>query len=175
MRRLATTPSVPRRAARKRNGPLVRVAFASWLIVVAGVSASPLAASSVLAVDGLTLEATALLDGHARIGSWMAIEVHVKNDGPAIVGELRLAGGVQGKTQFGTAVDLPTLSDKTYRLYAQPPAFGRELTIDLVEGTTKVASTKAAFAVHDAAQLVIGIVAERPGEIVGGLDLPPNQ
>ena len=175
MRRLATTPSVPRRAARKRSGPLFRVAFASWLIVVAGVSASPLAASSVLAIDGLTLEATALLDGHARIGSWMAIEVHVKNDGPAIVGELRLAGGVQGKTQFGTAVDLPTLSDKTYRLYAQPPAFGRELTIDLVEGTTKVASTKAAFAVHDAAQLVIGIVAERPGEIVGGLDLPPNQ
>ena len=175
MRRPATTPAIPPRAARKRGSRLFGAAFAAWLVVVAGLSASPLTASPVLAVEGLTLEATALLDGHARIGSWMAIDIRIKNDGPAIVGELRLAGGVQGKTQFGIAVDLPTLSDKSFRLYAQPPAIGSELTIDLVEGTTKVASAKAAFAVHDAAQLVIGIVAERPGEIVGSLDLPPNQ
>ena len=31
--------------------------------------------------------------------------------------------------QFGDPVDLPTQSDKTYRLYAQPPAFGRELEV----------------------------------------------
>ena len=108
------------------------------------------------AAEGLTMEARALLDGHARIGSWMAIDVHITNAGPAVVGELRLAGGVQGKTRFGTPVDLPTQSDKTYRLYAQPPAFGRELTIDLVEGSSTVASTKTAFAVHDAQQLVVG-------------------
>ena len=67
----------------------------------------------------------ALLDGHARVGAWMAIDVHIKNDGPAITGELRMTGGAQGRTRFWTAVDLPTLSDKTFLLYAQPPAFGR--------------------------------------------------
>ncbi|MGK2849397.1 MAG: hypothetical protein ACSLFN_00560 [Candidatus Limnocylindrales bacterium] len=154
----------------------VRSALAvAWVVVVMALAISPFATRPVLAAEGLTIEATALLDGHARIGTWMAIDIHVKNDGPAVVGELRLSGGVSGKTRFGTAVDLPTLSDKTYRLYAQPPAFGKELTIDLVEGTTTVATTKAAFAVHDATQMVIGIVAERPGEIVGGLDLPANQ
>ena len=146
------------------------------LIAVVVAMAAPLASPSVTrAAEGLTMEARALLDGHARIGSWMAIDVHITNAGPAIVGELRLAGGVQGKTRFGTPVDLPTQSDKTYRLYAQPPAFGRELTIDLVEGSSTVATTKTAFAVHDAQQLVVGIVAERPGEIVGGMDLLPNQ
>lgn len=154
----------------------VRSALAvAWVVVVVALAISPFATRPVLAAEGLTIEANALLDGHARIGTWMAIDIHVKNDGPAVVGELRLSGGVSGKTRFGTAVDLPTLSDKTYRLYAQPPAFGKELTIDLVEGTTTVATTKAAFAVHDATQMVIGIVAERPGEIVGGLDLPANQ
>lgn len=123
---------------------------------------------------GLTMDATVLLEGHARIGSWMAIDVHLKNDGPGITGELRLAGGVQGRTRFGTAVDLPTLSEKTYRLYAQPPGFGRELEVSLVDGTSTIATTAAAFQVHDASQMAVGIVAERPGDIVGDLDLLPN-
>ena len=151
--------------------PLVLLAVVGWLLASLGPAAAVRAATP----EGLTLEATAMLDGHARIGSWMAIDVHVRNDGPPIVGELRLAGGVQGKTRFGTPVDLPTQSEKSYRLYAQPPAFGRELTIDLVEGDSTIASTKAAFAVHEAQQLIVGVVAERPGEIVGGLDLLPNQ
>ena len=75
--------------------------------------------------EGLTMEAKALLAGHARIGSWMAVSVRLKNDGPPIVGELRL-GDDQGTTRYGVAVDLPTQSDKTYVLHAQPPAFGRE-------------------------------------------------
>ncbi|MEO5884110.1 MAG: hypothetical protein ABIQ58_01140 [Candidatus Limnocylindrales bacterium] len=175
MRRPTTSLAMPLRTVPGRDLRRWAPIVVAWALILSGLTASALGARPVLAAEGLTVEATALLDGHARIGSWMAIEIHVRNDGPAIVGELRLAGGVQGKTRFGTPVDLPTLSDKTYRLYAQPPAFGKELTIDLVEGSTTVATTKAAFAVHDAAQLVIGIVAERPGEVVGSLDLPPNQ
>jgi hypothetical protein len=158
--------------------PSIQRRSLSLLTLVAALVAvaAPLTAPPVTrAATDLTIEARALLDGHARIGSWMAIDVHIANDGPAVVGELRLAGGVQGKTRFGTPVDLPTQSDKTYRLYAQPPAFGRELTIDLVEGASTIATTKTAFAVHDAQQLVVGIVAERPGDIVGGMDLLPNQ
>jgi hypothetical protein len=104
----------------------------------------------------------------------MAIDVHLKNDGPPIVGELRLTGGAQGKTRFGAAVDLPTQSDKTYRMYAQPPGFGRELEIALVSGSSTVATTTARFTIHDPSQLVVGIVSERPGDIIADLDLLPN-
>ena len=58
---------------------------------------------AVAAADGPTMEARVLLGGHARLGSWIAIAVHLKNDGPAVTGELRLAGGTQGQTQFGDA------------------------------------------------------------------------
>jgi hypothetical protein len=128
-----------------------------------------------VAANDLTMEARALLDGHARIGSWMAIEVRIKNDGPPVAGELQIAGGAQGRTRFATAVDQPTQSDKTYRLYVQPPAFGREIDVAFVDGATTIAKAKATFAIHDQTQLVVGVVAERPGDIVGSLDLLPNQ
>ena len=131
--------------------------------------------SSAAAADGLIVEAKALLDGHARVGSWMAISVHMKNDGPAITGELRMTGGAQGRTRFGQVVDLPTQSDKTFLLYAQPPAFGRELEVAFVDGDQTIAKTKVGFTIHDGAQLIVGVVAERPGDIVGGIDLLPNQ
>jgi hypothetical protein len=123
---------------------------------------------------GLTFSAKAALDGHTRVGSWMAIDVHLKNDGPPISGELQLTGGAQGKTRFGTAVDIPTQSEKTYRMYIQPPGFGRELELALVSGSSTVATTTVNYSIHDPSQLVVGIVAERPGDIIGDLDLLPN-
>lgn len=133
------------------------------------------AAATTAAADGPTMEARILLNGNARIGSWMAIEVHLVNNGPAVSGELRLAGGSQGQTRFGTAVDLPTQSDKVYTLYAQPPAFGSELEIVLAANEQKVASTRAKFSIHDPTQLVVAVVAEHPEAIVGNLRLLPNQ
>ena len=64
----------------------------------------------------------------------MAITIHIKNDGPSVSGELRLTGGSQGRTRFGLVADLPNGSDKTFLLYAQPPSFGRDLEVDLVDG-----------------------------------------
>lgn len=133
------------------------------------------AAAPAAAAEGLTMDAHAMLDGHARVGAWMAISIRLKNDGPPVTGELRLSGGAQGTSRFGIAVDLPTQSDKTYVLYAQPPAFGRELTLALVDGATTVASTKVAFTIHDGTQLVVGVVAERPQDIVSSIHLLPNQ
>jgi hypothetical protein len=147
-------------------------AFAALAVLVAAVGP---AAASATAADGPTMEARILLNGNARIGSWMAIEVHLVNNGPAVSGELRLAGGTQGQTRFGTVVDLPTQSDKTYTLYAQPPAFGSELEIVLASNEQKVASTKAKFSIHDTTQLVVAVVAEHPETIVGNLHLLPNQ
>ena len=115
---------------------------------------------------------SAVTPGSAR--GW-PIEVHLRNDGPSVTGELRLDGGTQSRTQYGTPVDLPTGSDKIYLLYAQPPGFGREIKVDLVEGDDEIASARAEYSVRDAAQLVVGIVAERPQGIVTGLSLLPNQ
>jgi hypothetical protein len=148
------------------------LAAAVLLLLTVLSAAAPLAAS---AADGLTMEARVLLDGHARPGSWIAIDIRIVNEGPAVSGEVRLAGGLQGRTQFGTPVEAPTQSDQTHRLYAQPPGFGQTITIELVDGESVVASTKASFALHDPTQVVIGIVAESPGDIVGSLDLLPNQ
>jgi hypothetical protein len=150
----------------------MRSLLATAFLAVVGLGLVP---SSAAAADGLIVEAKALLDGHARVGSWMAISVHMKNDGPAITGELRMTGGAQGRTRFGQVVDLPTQSDKTFLLYAQPPAFGRELEVAFVDGDQTIAKTKVGFTIHDGAQLIVGVVAERPGDIVGGIDLLPNQ
>ena len=116
-----------------------------------------------------------LLGGHARVGSWVAIAVHLKNDGPAIDGELRITGGTQSQTRFSVPADLPTQADKTFLLYAQPPAFGKDLQVQLVEGDTTVASVKAAYASDDGTQLVVAVVAEHPERLVGSFHLPPNQ
>ncbi len=148
------------------------------IALLTGLVAAPAAAGrpvhAVAPPPGLTMEARVLLNGHARVGSWMAIDVHLANEGPPISGELRMPGGVQGRTVFGTVVDVPTQSDKTYRLYAQPPGFGRELEISLVDGPSTIATAAAEFSVHDIGQLTVGIVAEDPGEIIGDLDLLPN-
>jgi hypothetical protein len=145
------------------------------LLAAATVLASLAGAAPVSAADAPSIEARILLNGQARVGSWMAISVHLVNDGPAVTGELRLAGGSQGQTRFGTAVDLPTQSDKTYLMYAQPPAFGSELEIALVSNEQKIASTKAKFTIHDTTQLVVAVIADRPDGIVENLRLLPNQ
>jgi hypothetical protein len=166
-----------RRSTRIRLASPAIIAVAALILsslALAAPAAASIAFATVAPPAGLTFQAAVLLDGHTRIGSWMAIDVHLKNEGPPIAGELRLTGGAQGKTRFGTAVDIPTQSDKTYRLYAQPPGFGRELEISLVSGASTIATTTAKFTIHDPTQLVVGIIAERPGDIIGDLDLLPN-
>jgi hypothetical protein len=93
---------------------VARVLLVPTIILLGlGLLAGPaLAADS----DAPTMEARVLLGGHARVGSWMAIEVHLRNEGPSVTGELRLDNGSQARTQFGTPVDLPTGSDKIYLL-----------------------------------------------------------
>lgn len=163
------------RSSRSRHEmPRGRALRALFGVALALASLVP-STAPVAAAEGLTMEAQILLNGNARIGSWMAISVRLVNDGPAITGELRLAGGSQGQTRFGTEVDLPTQSDKTYVLYAQPPAFGSELEIVLASpDEQELASTSAKFSIHDATRLVVAVVAERPESIISSLKLLPN-
>lgn len=152
--------------------PTLRRALAG--LFAAAIMLGPLSLTAA-AADDLGLTARVLLQGHTRVGSWMAIEVQFTNDGPAVRGELRIAGGSQGRTRFSMPVDLPTDSRKTYVLHAQPPAFGRSVKVELVSGSTTVASADVAYLVHDSGQLIVGVVAERPQGIVGELDLDPSQ
>ena len=114
-------------------------------IAVAALFLGPLALGSAAAASP-SMEARVLLQGHARVGSWMAIQVRLANDGPAVAGELRIAGGSQGRTRYGLAVDLPTASRKTYVLHAQPPAFGRTIRVELVGASGTIASADVASA-----------------------------
>ena len=152
-------------------GLLLRLASLLGVLVV-GLGPFALAGS---AAGTLTMSARILLQGHARAGSWAAIEVDLQNDGPSILGELRMDGGTQGNARFAMAVDLPTGSHKTYVLHAQPPAFGLNVKVNLVANEQLVDSVSVAYLVHDANQLVVGVLAERPAGIVGALRLPANQ
>ena len=141
------------------------------LVAVAAIALGPLAVSGA-AAEGLTMSARILLQGHARAGSWAAIEVALQNDGPSIQGELRLDGGAQSNARYAMAVDLPTGSRKTYVLHAQPPAFGRNVSVDLVSGNETIDRVSVAYLVHDANQLVVGVLAERPAGLVSQITLP---
>lgn len=162
-------PLAPRLSPGARRATRIVAALG---LVIAGLG--PLTGPAAAAPGTPMMEARILLGAHARIGSWVAISVHLKNDGPAVRGELRLAGGTQGQTRFGTVVDLPTQSDQVYVLYAQPPTFGTELSVLLVDGEKTIVSTKAKFTIHDAARLVVAVIAEHPERIVGSVNLLPN-
>jgi hypothetical protein len=143
------------------------------LAVLAATLLLPVATAS--AADGLTMEARALLQGHVRAGSWFAIAIDLTNPGPTVTGELRIAGGVESRTRFGTPVELATGSRKQYLLYALPPLFGGNMTVELVSGDQVVAKAPVAVALHDQSQLVVGLMAENPARLVGELDLLSNQ
>lgn len=148
---------------------------ATRLAVVAGLTLALVApAGTAAAADGAlpTIEARVLLEGHARLGSWIAIEARLTNTGPSVVGELRLQGGAQGGTRFSLPVDLPTTSDKTFLLYAQPPSFGQQLEVVLVRDEVAIVRQKVAFTIHEANQLVVGVIATQSQNIVGSLRLP---
>jgi hypothetical protein len=125
--------------------------------------------------DPPTMTARVLLQGHARLGSWIAIQVHLHNDGPSVTGELRLQGGSQGGTRYAAPVQLDSPSDKDWILYAQPPSFGQQLEVVLANGAEVIARQKVAVTVHDANQLIVGVVADDPQPLVGTLNLPAVQ
>ena len=160
-----------RHAPQRIRRVVARLAAAGMLVLVAAWPAAPAA----LASDPPTMTARVLLQGHARLGSWIAIEVHLVNAGPSISGEIRLQGGSQGGTRYATAVQLDSPSDKTWILHAQPPSFGQQLEVVLFSGGQPLLRQKVAVSIHDPGQLVVGVIAENGPRIVGSLSLPAVQ
>jgi hypothetical protein len=165
---------VTRRAPNRIRRASALLAAAGLLAIAIAAAIGP-AATGVLAADPPTMTARVLLQGHARLGSWIAIEVHLVNSGPSVSGELRLQGGTQGGTRFATAVQLDSPSDKTFVLHAQPPSFGQELEVVLASGDRILLRQKVAVTIHDPGQLIVGVVAEQAPRIVGSLSLPAVQ
>ncbi len=154
---------------------LSRPARAAVALAICGLVLLGLAAPAIVSADGgLTMTARALLQGHVRQGGWFAIAVDLENAGPTITGELRVGGGADSKTRFGTPVELATGSRKTYILYAQPPTFGGNVKVQLVDGDKAVAEAPVAIALHDQTQLVVGVLSENPAKLVSQMQLLPN-
>jgi len=99
---------VPHRAPRLRLPAAARHVSRRLIVLLAvvGLGAGPFALTS-NAAGSLTMNARLLLQGHARAGSWAAIQVDLQNDGPTIQGELRMDGGSQSSARYAMAVDLP--------------------------------------------------------------------
>ncbi|MDP8904919.1 MAG: hypothetical protein M3N29_06340 [Chloroflexota bacterium] len=146
-----------RRLAARLSGPITRLAV---VFAVAAICGLPLARPA-LAAD-ITLEARAALGGHVRPGAWAEVTVDVANDGPSLDGELRVRSQVQGRSQYGVAVSLPSGARQQHRLYAQTPLFGSKLVVELVVDGQAVATQDVPIRSHDVYSPVIGIVAERP-------------
>ena len=116
------------------------------------------------------IQARVLLDGHARIGAWTAVDVRLRNGGAPIQGELRLAGTDAGASTYSMAVDLPTGSDKRYTLYAQPRVFRTRIDVALVVDGRAVGSASVPITNHDSYQPIVAVVAERPERIVPDIE-----
>jgi hypothetical protein len=153
-----------------------RAARAAIAVLAAGLLLLAIVAPGLVAAagDGPVMAARPLLQGHVRQGSWFAIAVDLQNAGPTVTGELRVAGGTDTTTRFGTPVELATGSRKTYLLYAQPPTFGGAMKVQLISGDKVVVETKVTTAIHDQTQTVVGVVSENPARIVGQLSLLPG-
>lgn len=118
---------------------------------------------------GLSMAVRPLLGGHARAGGWLAVAVDLANEGPPISGELRVAGGPGGRVVFNRPVELPTNSQKREVLYVQAPTLGQRLAIGLVAGGHTLARAPIEVSLHDAPQLLVGIVAERPQPLIAAV------
>ena len=154
---------IPRAALRPRPRA-VGLLFCS--LAMSGVAAA--------AGDGPVMKARALLQGHVRTGLVVRHRGGPRERRAHGDGELRVSGGVDSKTRFGTPVELATGSRKPYLLYAQPPAFGGKMKVQLVSGDKVVSEAPVAIAPHDQSQLVVGVVSENPAKIVGELKLLPG-
>lgn len=128
---------------------------------------------SVNAAD-VTMTAVPMLGGNVRPGAWAGFRVHLENSGPAIHGELRIRGGAQGSSTYGTPIELATGARQDQLLYAQPQWFGAKLTLELIAEGAVLATQDLKVTVLDASMPIIVVVAERPQGIVRDLRTAVN-
>src|SRR5687768_15750011 len=140
-------------------------------------SPGPAASPTLAPRTDLRLEGRALLGGHVRPGAWVAVIVHVENDGPTIAGELRIRSSQQGRSQYGRVVELVNGARQDHTLYAQTALFGSRLNIDFVSDGQTLVTREVQVKSHAAYAPIVALVAERPEGIQAGVNegaLNPN-
>ena len=116
--------------------------------------------------DGLSLSARAGFDGLFKETAAVPVLVSVRNDGPPIEGEIRVAvdditGGV---VVYSAPVSLPTGSDKRVALYVHVLPFAGDLTVQLVSDQTVVAEVETdPLNMTPRDDLLYGVVTSDPG------------
>jgi hypothetical protein len=135
-------------------------------LVLATLVAGPVVAASPSptpqANPNIAITARALLGGHVRPGAWTAVDVEITNSGPAVSGELRIAGQTTTTSQYGIVVELATNAHQRLTLYAQTAIFGSRVNVELVSGDQVLAAVQVPVKSHDSYSPVVAVVAEKP-------------
>ncbi len=140
-----------------------------WLFAGATPAGAAGPSPSATPIGDVRMSARPLLGGAVRPGAWMAVQVRLENDGPAIAGELQITGGQQRDSRYGVPVELATGARQQHVLYAQPDWTGRGLLVNLVRDGEPLLSQKLTTRVVDAWTPTIVVVAERPEGIVADI------
>jgi hypothetical protein len=119
--------------------------------------------------DGLTLSAQAGFDGLYEEQSPVPLVVSVRNDGPPVEGELRVAVGdnaAGGPLIYSAPILLPTGSDKRVPLVVHLPPFSGDVTVQLTAGD-QVLAAAAAGPLNRVGrdELFYGVVSADPGSL----------
>jgi hypothetical protein len=114
----------------------------------------------------LTMEAQPALGGYFKYGEWLPVWVTLENSGPDVQAEVRVRlsdGG--GATTFAAPADLPTGSRKRVPIYILPNSFSHELEVQLVEGSSLLATRKITVQPQPNINYLIGLVAPERGAL----------
>ena len=122
---------------------------------------------SVAQGDDLTLDARAGFDGLYELSAAVPVVVTARNDGAPIEGEVRVVGPASAVTAplvFSAPISLPTGSDKRIPLVVNLPAFGDNLTVQLVSDGQVLAETETdPLRGVNRDELFYGVVSSDPG------------
>jgi hypothetical protein len=115
----------------------------------------------------LSLTASAGFDRLYKESAAVPVYVVARNDGPPVEGEIRVTTGGDGDgLRYTAPISLPTQSDKRVALYVHMPAFGRQLTVELVNNDQVIATTPVnPLNLVGPDDILYGVVSSNPGAL----------
>ena len=132
----------------------------------------PLAA--VTAQEGLTLQASAGLDGIYKIGSWVPVHVLALNEGRDIRGELQVSveTGDPAAVLHTQPAELPSRSRKAFALYVYVESYVHHVRVRLVEGQRTLQEIEVQLQPLTADTFLCGVVSDDPTALSALAALP---
>lgn len=120
--------------------------------------------------SALSLSARAGFDSYYKSGYWLPVQVTASNDGPPLVGELRLTVGTGFGNQglvYSAPITLPTQSHKRLTLYIYPSGSMGRLRVELVTENGRIAATTETNTLIQLTSdnLLYGVVSPNPDDL----------